>query len=243
MQYTLGNVTYKYSDSIPEGQIMDQTPKAGESKKILAGKQKCAVSLVISKGTETVVLEDYTVRDYREADAALRKLGLKCETEQVASEYYTVGYVVKTEPAAGTVLNIGDTVKLYVSQGSQNQMVMVPAFSGLSEAEALVKLIENDLRPGEVTYRQSNQAAGTVIEQSADAYKEIVKYAKIDFVVSGGAYYTGDGTVAPSPYDYTPRETETTEPDTEPEETAPFGFGDDDTGDDSGDGGFPSYFR
>ena len=248
MQYTLGNVSYKYSDSVPEGQIMDQTPKAGESKKILAGKQKCAVSLVISKGTETVVLEDYTVRDYREADAALRKLGLKCETEQIASEYYTVGYVVKTEPAAGTVLNIGDTVKLYVSQGSQNQMVMVPAFAGLSEAEALVKLIENDLRPGEVTYRQSGQAAGTVIEQSADPYKEIVKYAKIDFVVSGGAYYTGDGTVAPSPYDYTPRETETAQPETEPEETAPYGFGDN-TGDDggdsggSGDGGFPSYFR
>ena len=245
MQYTLGNVSYKYSDSIPEGQIMDQTPKAGESKKILAGKQKCAVSLVISKGTETVVLEDYTVRDYREADAALRKLGLKCETEQVASEYYAVGYVVKTEPAAGTVLNIGDTVKLYVSQGSQNQMVMVPAFSGLSEAEALVKLIENDLRPGKVTYRQSSQAAGTVIEQSADAYKEIVKYAEIDFVVSGGSYYTGDGTVAPSPYEYLPKETETTPAETEPEETAPYGFGDEtDDSDDGDDGdGYPAYSR
>ena len=147
---------------------------------------------------------------------------------------------MKTEPAAGTVLNIGDTVKLYVSQGSQNQMVMVPAFSGLSEAEALVKLIENDLRPGKVTYRQSSQAAGTVIEQSADAYKEIVKYAKIDFVVSGGSYYTGDGTVAPSPYEYLPKETETTPAETEPEETAPYGFGDET---DDSDGVYPPYSR
>lgn len=236
MQYTLANVVYKYSDTVPEGQIMAQTPKAGESKKILAGKQKCAVTLTVSKGTETVVLEDYTVRDYREADAALRKLGLKCTVEKVSSEYYTIGYVVKTEPAAGTVLNIGDTVTLYVSQGTNNQMVMVPAFAGLTEAEALIKLIENDLRPGEVTYRQSSQAAGTIIEQSTDAYKEVVKYAKIDFVVSGGAYYTGDGTVMPSPYDYTPKETEP--PETDAPETVPYGFGDS-----TNEGGFPSYFR
>lgn len=239
MQYTLTNVNYQYSDTVPEGQIISQTPKANESKKILAGKQKCAITLTVSKGTETVVLGDYTVRDYREADAALRKLGLKCEIEQIASEFYTIGYVVKTEPAPGTVLNIGDTVKLYVSQGANTQKVMVPACTGLTEAEALIKLIENDLRPGEVTYRQSNQAAGTVIEQSADAYKEIVKYAKIDFVVSGGSYYTGDGTVLPTPYTYSSRETE----ETEPEETAPYGFGDDNTVYTDDDEESPIYFR
>mgnify|MGYP003308276306 CR=1 FL=1 len=72
--YYLLNVEYQYSNTVEAGKIISQTPAAGVTKKFLAEKQKIQIDLVVSKGTETTILEDYTVRDYREAEAALRNL-------------------------------------------------------------------------------------------------------------------------------------------------------------------------
>ena len=231
--YYLLNVEYQYNDTIEEGKIISQSPAAGVTKKFLADKQKIQIDLVVSKGTETTVLEDYTVRDYREAEAALRKLGLTVVVEEAASNYLDIGYVVRTEPEAGTVMNIGDTVTLYVNYGADTIKTSVPNFVGMTEADAMIHLIENQLVVGEVTYERSTNPAGTVIRQSADAWVEIAKYSEIDFVVSGGVNYSGDGTTIPTRADmYVP---ETKAPETEPPETEapvsdnsdiPFGFED-----------------
>ena len=231
--YYLLNVEYQYNDTIEEGKIISQSPAAGVTKKFLADKQKIQIDLVVSKGTETTVLEDYTVRDYREAEAALRKLGLTVVVEEAASNYLDIGYVVRTEPEAGTVMNIGDTVTLYVNYGADTIKTSVPNFVGMTEADAMIHLIENQLVVGEVTYERSTNPAGTVIRQSADAWVEIAKYSEIDFVVSGGVNYSGDGTTIPTRSDmYVP---ETKAPETEPPETEapvsdnsdiPFGFED-----------------
>ncbi|MBQ7921933.1 MAG: protein kinase [Clostridia bacterium] len=221
VQYTLANVIYEYNDDYEEGVIISQTPKAEEAKKILAGKQKCTMTLVVSKGTETTVLADYTVRDYREAEAELRMLGMTVALEETEDDFLNIGYVVRMSPEPGTVVNIGDTVTLYVNYGKDTVKVLVPNFSGLTEAEALIKLMENDLRPGKITYQKSTRTPGTVIDQSADAMKEIDQYAEIDFVVSGGAFYSGDGTAIPTYWDYTEKEPETDPPETEPE-TDPY---------------------
>jgi len=237
--YYLLNVEFQYNDTIEEGKIISQVPAAGVKKKFLADKQKIQIDLVVSKGTETTVLGDYTVRDYREAEAALRKLGLTVVVEEDASNYLDIGYVVRTEPEAGTVMNIGDTVTLYVNYGMDTIKTSVPNFVGMTEADAMIHLIENQLTVGTVTYERSNNPAGTVIRQSADAWVEIAKYSEIDFVVSGGARYSGDGTTIPSKADQYVPETkapETEPPETEAEETTdsgsssssdvPFGFED-----------------
>jgi len=208
MQYTLQAVEYAYHDTVEEGKIISQSPEAGVSRKFLPGKQKVLVTLVVSKGPETIVLGDYTVQDNRIAASELRRLGMVVDVQEIPSDYLSIGFVVRTEPAAGTVMRIGDKVTLYVSYGTDTEKVMVPNFVGHSEAEALIYLIQYQLEIGEVTYERSNLAAGTVIRQSADAQKEIDKYSEIDFVVSGGANYTGSGAVPPI---------EPQEPETEPE--------------------------
>ncbi|MBE6614770.1 MAG: PASTA domain-containing protein [Ruminococcaceae bacterium] len=218
--YYLLNVEYRYSNTVEEGKIISQVPAAGVTKKFLAEKQKIQIDLVVSNGTETTVLEDYTVRDYREAEAALRKLGLTVVIEEAASNYLDIGYVVRTDPAAGTVMDIGDTVTLYVNYGADTIKTSVPNFVGMTEADALIHVIENQLEVGDVTYERSSNPAGTVIKQSADAWVEIAKYSKIDFVVSGGANYSGDGTSIPTKADlYVP--TPKPEPETEPAPTDP----------------------
>jgi len=221
--YYLLNVEYKYSNTIEEGKIISQSPTAGVTKKFLAEKQKIQIDLVVSKGTETTVLEDYTVRDYREAEAALRKLGLTVVVEEAASNYLDIGYVVRTDPEAGTVMDIGDTVTLYVNYGADTIKTSVPNFVGMTEADALIHVIENQLEVGKVTYERSSSPAGTVIKQSADAWVEITKYSKIDFVISGGVNYSGNGTSLPTKADLTvpAKPTPEPEPETEPPQTEP----------------------
>ena len=135
--------------------------------------------------------------------------------EEAASNYLDIGYVVRTEPEAGTVMNMGDTVTLYVNYGVDTVKTSVPNFVGMTEADALIHVIENQLEVGEVTYERSSNPAGTVIKQSADAWVEIAKYSEIDFVISGGSNYSGNGTTPPARTEsYVP---ETQAPETEPE--------------------------
>ncbi|MBR4960383.1 MAG: hypothetical protein IKY52_05765, partial [Clostridia bacterium] len=55
----------------------------------------------------------------------------------------------------------------------------------------------------------------------ADAWVEITKYSKIDFVVSGGVNYSGNGTSIPTKADLTvpTKPTPEPEPETEPPQT------------------------
>ena len=235
--YYLVNVEYQYSDTIEEGKIISQSPSAGVKKKFLAEKQKIQIDLVVSKGPETTILEDYTVRDYREAEAALRKQGLVVVIEEAASNYLDIGYVVRTEPEAGTVMNIGDSVTLYVNYGSDTIKTSVPNFVGMTEADALIHVIENQLEVGDVTYERSNNPAGTIIRQSADAWVEIAKYSKIDFVVSGGAGYSGDGTTPPPKVSASVPENKPPLPQTETETDTS------NSGNSSGGGLFPGVVR
>ena len=75
--------------------------------------------------------------------------------------------------------------------------------------------MEYDLNIGKVTYVKSDMTAGSVVEQSVTAWLEVPQYSEIDFKVSGGASYSGDGTTIPTDKDmnYVPE----TEPETEPE--------------------------
>ena len=217
--YTSPVITYVYSDTVEKGKIMEQEPLAEEKRKVLPGKQECEVRLTVSQGARTITLQDYSVRDYREVRTELRDLGLNVKEERVTDSILQTGYVVRTEPGVGTVLHEDDIVTIYISNGSDTVTVNVPDFKGLSEARALITLMEQDLTIGEVTYEKNWQTAGTVIGQSVNAWSSVPKYSEISFTVSGGPSYAGDGKTIPTeddmkwwspPEDTTPTEPENT---------------------------------
>ncbi len=221
--YSLLNLEYVYDDTVEAGRIVSQEPAAAEKKKVLAGKQRCEMGLTVSKGRQTLILEDYTVRDYREVRAELQKLDLKVKVVNVYSDVYEIGYVIKTVPEAGTVLNLYDEVEIHVSKGSDPRTAMIPNFVGLTETEVLASVIGNQFVVGEVTYVKSDRPVGTVVSQSVDgeaveAWKELPLYTEIDFEVSGGKNYSGDGKDLPYEGETSGGE-ETDPPVKEPDET------------------------
>ncbi|MBE6542672.1 MAG: PASTA domain-containing protein, partial [Ruminococcaceae bacterium] len=205
--YQVPEVNYVYHDTVPEGTIISQTPAPNESRKVLPGKQKCSIILEVSKGQHTMTLSDYTVKDYRVVSDELRKLGLKVKVENVTSDIYEIGYVIKTEPKAGTVVKENDLITIYVSRGATTVNTTVPNFVGLSEAQTIIKLMDSNLTIGNVEYVKSDKAVGSVVSQSVEAWYEVPKYTEIDFTVSGGPSYSGDGTTIPTASDMKPSTT------------------------------------
>lgn len=228
------NVTLvpQYDAVHDKGVIIRQEPNSGERRKVVPGSQKCAITLYISQGAETVELPDVVMEDYREAERICKALGIAVKIERISSETFSVGCVIRTDPEAGTTMKLGDTVTIYTSTGSAVGSVAVPDFKGLTEIQTLRKLQDCGLRVGTVTYEASGYAAGRVISQSIAVSTMVHANTAVDFVVSGGPGYVPPADTGrpvppdvPTPDIPVPDDTtgtsDTSTPDTEPADTTP----------------------
>lgn len=182
-------IVQTYDDSAAENVIIRQEPQAGESRKAQAGKQYIDLTIYVSRGELTFSMPDVTVMDWREARYMLRDTyGLRVEMVAETHDTMMEGYVFRTEPASGTIVAPGDSVKVYYSTGQKVEYTSVPDFYNRTEKEALSDLVDADLVLGNVTYEYSAEVpAGKIISQSKIAFTEVPKgTTKIHFVVSLG---------------------------------------------------------
>ncbi|MBQ2469385.1 MAG: protein kinase [Clostridia bacterium] len=187
--YTVADVEYRYSGTVPQGTIIEQSPSEGVRKKVQRGKKPCKIKLVVSGGEQKLTLGDFSVRDYRLVVSELRALGLVCSVEKVYDDSIEIGYVVATDPESGTVVESGDTVVLFVSRGPEEGDIAVPDLIGKTEAEALILLSKMRLSVGNVIYERSDKDSGTILSQSILPDTKITAHTPIDLNVSGGPKY------------------------------------------------------
>ncbi len=151
-------VEYVYSSTVAAGTIIVQEPSGGANRKV-----PCSVTLKVSLGPEMVTLNDYTIMDWRDAYTQLRSQNFIVEKIFGDNSAMPAGFVYMTEPAAGSKIEVGSTVKIYISNGTPSAVNTVPNFFGLSEKMAKRALKENKLLLGNVVYTRSTLPAGTVI--------------------------------------------------------------------------------
>jgi serine/threonine-protein kinase len=94
------------------------------------------------------------------------------------------GYVLRTEPVAGTELTAGDTVTLTVSKGPEIILVEMPNLMGCSESEALTLLEAAGLNWDPIVYEEYEGTPGQVIYQSVEALTQVEKGSTVAFTVS-----------------------------------------------------------
>ncbi len=187
--YTVADVEYRYSGTVPQGTIIEQSPSEGVRKKVQRGKKPCKIKLVVSGGEQKLTLGDFSVRDYRLVVSELRALGLVCSVEKVYDDSIEIGYVVATDPESGTVVESGDTVVLFVSRGPEEGDIAVPDLIGKTEAEVLILLSKMRLSVGNVIYERSDKDSGTILSQSILPDTMVTAHTPIDLNVSGGPRY------------------------------------------------------
>lgn len=178
----LVSVEYVHSSTVPKNHIISQEPTAGSKRK-----SPCSVSLVISKGPQYVILGDYTMMDWRYAQAQLRSEGFAINIERVESSTVPASFVISTSPAPGSQIERGATVTITISNGIDMPIYSLPELVGMRETAVKALLDEHNLYVGDVVYTRSSKPAGTVIGCSHKGGTNVYEGATvIDFVVSGG---------------------------------------------------------
>lgn len=145
-----GKSTGKWSEKIPEGQVLRSLPKAGTTLKPGA-----TVNLELSKGRRPREIKDWTGKSFSDAKAAMEKK--KLVVEVTAEEYddnIDEGDVISQDPATGPLFR-EDSVSFVVSQGPE--LVEVPRTVAMGADAATERLEELGF---EVEVEESDQYIG-----------------------------------------------------------------------------------
>lgn len=182
-------VEYRYDEDSEPDTVLEQDPKPGEQRNVIAGKQYCELTLTLSRGAQSFALENYAILDARMVSLEMERLGLKSTVTEEYNDTVLEGYVIRTEPAAGEMVTSGDMITLVVSKGQKVEYVSVPDFRGMARADALRLLYSTPLSLGKVTYVKSELEEGSVVSQSRPVGTQVPSGATIDFEVSAGSQY------------------------------------------------------
>ncbi len=144
-----------------------------------------------STATEPDAVPDFEGRDRTEAIAEVTALGWTPEVIQVRRPGTEPGEVVETEPEAGTELESGQSLRLFVSLGPP--LVSVPDVVGLLADEAEAELEESGFAvSGEVSVPDDNYPPGTVVGIDLPSWvTELEPGAEIGLIVSADPVATG----------------------------------------------------
>lgn len=144
------------------------------------------IKVIVSKGTRMVSVPDVANYHYNSAYAALTGEDLMVMRIEKESDDVAAGYVLSTEPAAGTTVEEKTTIRVYVSLGPSTEDTVVPAVFGETVAEAEDKITQAYLEP-KVQYVESSEPEGTVISQNIAAGDTVTRGTIVTIYVSDGS--------------------------------------------------------
>lgn len=174
-------ITYGNVPSKQPGEVLRQTPAA--SMPVKKGK---TVSLTVNGEAEQIVVED--VKGYKQQDAydALKALNLSPKIQAVADDDTAVGYVVKTDPAAGSTVSTGTTVTIYVSSGPSTESAVIPNIVGYQYSAAKEKLEAAGFVVTAEYDDESDKDENTVLSVSPNEGEKAKKGSVVTVTVSSG---------------------------------------------------------
>ncbi len=181
--FNLGQVDYKFDESIPENTVISQTPRQNTKQE-----KGSKISLTISQGIEQVTVPNLKNMSQSEARAALQKEDLKFEIgEAESSDDVAENRVASQSPAALTKVAKGSSVTVHLSSGKEK--TDVPDVTNSLEGTATATL-QNAGFKVKVDYQNSSTVAeGMVISQTPNGGQQAAKDSTVSIVVSSGAKY------------------------------------------------------
>jgi serine/threonine-protein kinase len=135
----VGANTEVFNKEIPKGFVISTKPESGTEVK-----RDTPVSLVISKGVETVALASYSGKSGEQALNELNDLGFDVESTYAFNERVLSGVVISQTPTGVDVAPKGSTVTLIISKGSQ--YVFIPNVFSLDQIKATQALQDLQLK-------------------------------------------------------------------------------------------------
>ena len=131
-----------------------------------------------------VVVPDVVGKQMTLARQILEDKKLRVNVAETYDADVPPGQVVSQTPEAGATVKEERLVTIYVSKGGEE--LTMPDLKGLTKSEAEAKLTKMGLKLGTVYEKNSDEEAGTVIQQDPNAGSKISKGQEVDLIVSKG---------------------------------------------------------
>ena len=119
-----GNYDFVYSDDIPNGIMVSQTPEAGAK-----AKKGDTITVMLSRGPEPIVMIDVQNLPEAEAKAQLQALGLDVTTNSDYNDEIAEGHVISQSIVEGKTVEKGTMVTLTISMGRKSLYYSVNNYS------------------------------------------------------------------------------------------------------------------
>lgn len=141
----------------------------------------------VSLGQETVEVPDVVNINSDLAVDQLRARNIEYTITKISDSTVQEGYVIKTEPEAGTMIHKNKDFKvvLYVSMGANANKIKVKDYTK-KEVEDAKAVAEYDLLKVKTEPKNSYEKEGMVVEQSIEAGTEVEEGTEIILYVSNG---------------------------------------------------------
>ena len=184
-RFTLETSGTQFSDEYAQGEIMDQSPEGGRTKKGPKGELH-VITVVVSQGPQTDEMPDLLNYNRTSAEGLLKNmdLDLNIVIEEEFSDEIEADHVISTDPVKDTLLKKGDTVTLVMSKGKEIKTVTIINYVGMSLDEARGQL--GGLVYGGSTEVEDESDPGTILDQSLSVGDEVEEGTEITFIVSKG---------------------------------------------------------
>jgi serine/threonine-protein kinase len=171
------DVKRQFNGRTAPGHVFNQSPAAGQ--KDAKGN---TVTLYVSKGVALVTVPDVKGESKASAEDQLRGLSLHW-TEFPVHSTQAAGAVVAQNPAAGSKLRRGQSVRLNISSGPQP--VIVPRVLGQAYVQASTTLQQDGFKVARNDV-DSNQPKGYVVDQTPAANSSVPQGSTVTLDVSKG---------------------------------------------------------
>jgi serine/threonine-protein kinase len=169
--------TDKADNTTTVGTVLEQDPTGGQQ-----AAKGSTVRITVSSGKSKQAVPDVTGEDPDQAANELGQKGFRTTTKQEASAAVPKGKVIRTDPKAGTMLENGSQVTIYVSSGAAQ--VTVPDETGRKQADAVADLEGRGFRVvvTEQSVSDSSQD-GRVIDQTPSGGTKVDPGSTINLTV------------------------------------------------------------
>ncbi len=175
--FTVNKKTKKEnSEYVDEGKVIGTNPKMGKSIKLTN-----KITLIISKGSEKITIEDYKGQDYKKIQEKLEEAGITViiEDKDVSSSEDDIkeGTIIEQSVKAGEKLGKGDTITLTIP----NIYNSYPNFTdGTYTVEDVKKFCTDNGLTIDITYVEDPSAkSGDIIYQNQSTGSKVSKGANL----------------------------------------------------------------
>lgn len=176
----------EYSTIVAKDNVVSQVPAHGTE----INTDVTQVELVLSNGSMTKILKDYTGEDYDRVSEYLTKYGyIVNQTEYEEDTNIQVGCIVSQSVEAGTSLPVGNKIVYAVSTGKSSVgtgSISTGNYIGSMFTTVLKQLDHYDIYVSKKNVYSDIYPKGTILSQSLQAGLELKAGDNIEFEVSAG---------------------------------------------------------